>query len=509
MEQIEFGSQEKSTKFDQFSREELITKFTDLEDEYHRALKEIYRLKNKDLTDAQLSIILQEHLNELNQTMYGKSSERYKKRPSDRKNKKDPVSRIKKPSERYPNVTIRDLEVDSNPIPSCDACGKIMLKSPMTEDSEQLTVTPKKFEILRYKRSIYRCTCQSCMKTAPTVPRIIEGSTYSDEMIVDVSLSKYCDLIPIERYVQMASRSGLEKLPANSLYDLTHKFAFFVKEVYRQLKNEVLESRILRADETPHKMLEGSDKKSWYLWGFSTESVCYLEAFDTRSGDVASDILLNSKCEVLVSDVYSGYAKAIKLSNVERLKSGKNLIQNANCNAHARRNFYKIKDKYIEALFYLDHYHEIYNFEEKVGAGPPGEASQWREKMRPHFEAMRAQAMLELPRTFKGSKYQKALIYLLENFDNLTLCLKDPEIPIDNNLQERLLRSHVVGRKTWYGTHSEQGAETASILFSIVETCKLNGVNPREYFPALVRAILGRQKPLTPSQWKTLQTQKC
>ena len=85
-----------------------------------------------------------------------------------------------------------------------------------------------------------------------------------------------------------------------------------------------------------------------------------------------------------------------------------------------------------------------------------------------------------------GNKYFVALNYLLENFEGLTLCLEDPDVPLDNNLQERMLRSPVVGRKTWYGTHSEQGAETAAILFSIVETCKLNGVNPREYFPALI-----------------------
>lgn len=510
MEQIEFGSQDKSTKFDQFSRDELITKFTSLEDEYHRAIKEIYRLKYGNLTDEQLEMILQEHLNELNSAMYGASSERYKKRPNENKKKKSPASRIKKPSERYPNVTIRDFEVDADPIPACDACGKQMLKSGMTEDSEQLTVTPKKYEILRYHRNIYRCSCQSCMKTAPGAPRIIEGSTYSNEMILDVCLSKYCDLIPIERYVQMAARGGVPKLPANSLYDLTHKFAFFVKEVYRQLRQEVLEARVLHADETPHKMLEGSAKKSWYLWGFSTKSVCYLECHDTRSGDVASDILLNSKCEVLLTDVYSGYGKAIRLSNVERKASGKNLIQNANCNAHARRYFYKLRDKYPESRFYLDHYHEIYNLEDRLdeaalGGAPPGELLEWRKKMKTHFEAMKAQAQAELARYFKGSKYQKALSYFIDNYVGLTLCLEDFDIPLDNNLQERLLRSHVVGRKTWYGTHSEEGAETASILFSIVETCKLNGVNPREYFPDLVEMILQRQKPVTPAKWKTLK----
>lgn len=507
MEQLGFGPQDKSTKFDQFSKEELIEQNQILETELARSIKEIYRLKYKNLTDEQLNIVLSEHLNELNSAMYGASSERYKKRPNKNKKKAPPSSRIKKPSQRYPNVTIRDFEVDSSPIPACDACGKQMLKSGMTEDSEQLTVTPKKYEILKYKRSIYRCTCHSCMKTAPIVPRIIEGSTYSDEMIIDVVLSKYCDLIPIERYVQMAARGGVPKLPANSLYDLTHKFAFFVKEVYRQLKQEVLAARILHADETPHKMLEGSAKKSWYLWGFSTKTVCYLECHDTRSGDVASEILLNSQCEVLVTDVYSGYGKAIRLSNIERKASGKNQIRNANCNAHARRYFYKLRDKYPESRFYLDHYHEIYDLEDNTQSlGPPSERQEWRDKIKVHFEAMRVQATLELPRYFKGSKYQKALSYFIENYEGLTLCLTDPEIPLDNNLQERLLRSHVVGRKTWYGTHSEEGAETAAILFSIVETCKLNGVNPREYFPDLVEAILCRQKPFTPAQWKALET---
>jgi transposase len=510
VEQIDFGLSDKSTKLDQFTKDELISRFTSLEDEYHRAIKEIYRLKYKDLTEAQLNIVLQEHLAELNGAMYGASSERYKKRPVEKTKKKLPDLRIKRPSERYPNVNIRNILIESTPEPSCDACGKRMLASGMTEDSEQLTVTPKKYEILKYQRTIYRCTCHGCMKTADQLPRMIEGSTYSDEMIMDVTLSKYCDLIPIERYVQMAKRSGLPNLPSNSLYDLTHKFAFFVKQIYVELKNEVLRSRVLHADETPHKMLEGSAKKTWYLWGFSTKSVCYLECHDTRSGDVASEILLNSKCEVLVSDVYSGYGKAIRLANVERQRSGKNQIANANCNAHARRYFFKLRDKLPESHFYLDHYHEIYSLEARLKnaadqGDPPSELLTWREQMRCHFEAMRENALNELPRYFKGSKYEKALSYFVENYPGLTHCLGDADVALDNNLQERLLRPHVVGRKTWYGTHSEEGAETAAILFSLVETCKLNGVNPREYFPDLVEMILHRQKPVTPARWKALR----
>lgn len=505
MEQQELGSFANSTKLDQFSHTELVEKYETLEGEYSRILKEFYKLKDEKLSETQLNLILQEHLSELNSEKYNSKSERYKK-SNDRDDRDDQSKpkkpRVKKTSDRYPNIVVKDIPISSDPPPKCDACGEEMSDSGMTEDSEQLTVIPKKFEILRYKRSIYRCSCHSCMKTSPSPERIVPGSTYSDEMVLDVVLSKYCDLIPIHRYIQMARRGGLIDLPPNSLIDLTHKFAFFAKEAYRKIKAEVMQSRVLHADETPHRMLEGSDKKLWYLWGFSTEEACFLDCQDTRSGDVASELLQGSLCEVLVTDVFSGYSKATRVVNITRNLEGKASIENAHCNAHARRYFFKPRHKYKEAEFYLDHYHEIYNLNAESQGKPMDEVLRIRERMRPHFEAMKERALEELPRYPKENKYKKALNYYLENYKGLTLFLHEWDVPIDNNSQERLLRSHVVGRKTWYGTHSEQGAETAAIIFTLVETCKLNHVNPREYFPALVEMILSRKEPLTPAEWK-------
>lgn len=502
MELLDPSSSAQSNKLDSLSREELVRQHQVMRDEIDRLVRENYELRQVHLSDEQLQILTEEQLAALRDAFFGASSERYKKPERPKKEKGPAKPRVKRPSERYPNIPVREVPVTITPAPACEACGKQMSDSGMTEDSEQLTAIPKKFEIVRTKRSIYRCSCQSCMKTAPIPPRVIEGSTYSDEMILDVVLSKYCDLIPIERYKQMAERSGLIDLPANSLIDLTHKYAFFVKEVYRRIRDGVLASRVMNADETPHRMLEGSDKKFWYLWGFSTPNLCYLEAHDTRSGDVASDILVSSVCEMLVTDVYSGYGRAIRLANEERDKMGRVLIRNPNCNAHARRYFFKVRDHYKESHFFLDHYHEIYQLNAESKGKPPEEVLRLRLAMAPRFEAMKKQAMDELPRYPSGNRYAKALSYLLENYQGLTLFLSDAEVPIDNNAQERLLRSHVVGRKTWYGTHSEKGAETAAILFSIVETCKLNNVNPREYFADLTNAILSRQKALTPLEWK-------
>jgi len=502
MEQISLGNGSKSSKLETLSKEEVIQRYSVLESELARAIREIYQLRNQKISDEQLLLLMQEQLDSLRETQYGASSERWKKPVKKPAVPVPPKPRVKKPSERYPNIPIREQLITQTPAPHCPCCNKIMTDSGMTEDSEQLTVIPKKYEILKQMRAKFRCSCQGAVMTAPAPARIIPGSTYSDEMIVDVVLSKYCDLIPIERYAAMAGRGGLKDLPPQSLIEVTHGFADFVSPVYTLIKKGVLASRVLSADETPHRMLEGSDKKSWYLWGFSTPKHCFLECHDTRSGDVASEVLLKSRCEVLVTDVYSGYGKATRIANEQRLKFGLPRIRSAYCNSHSRRYFYKCWPKYKEAEFYLDHYHEIYQLNSCAKGQPPPRALELRAQMCPRFEAMKAKALEELASYPEKSKYAKALKYFLGNFDGLTLFLEDAAVPIDNNSQEGLLRNPVVGRKTWYGTHSERGALTAAILFTLVETCKLNHVNPREYFKWLVAELHAGRAPVTPYEFK-------
>ena len=503
MEQTQFNNISNSTKIDLLTKEELTQKYHIVVDELVRVIKENYELRNQNITDEQLNFILQEQLADLQNSLYGASSERYKK-PEDKKTEKsEPKPRIKQPSERYPNIPVREELVPFDEVPMCDACGKIMTDSGMTEESEQLNVIPKKFEIIRWVRPKFRCSCHACIKTPAVPPRIIEGSSYSDEMIIDVVSSKYCDLIPIERYVQMAARGGLMNLPPQSLIELTHYFANFVNPVYELIKTEILKSRVIHADETPHKMLEGSSTKSWYLWGFSTPTLCFLDCHDTRSGDIAIDILKESNCEVLVSDVYGGYDRAIRLINFERQQNQKKLIKGANCNAHARRYFYKVRHSYKEADFYLEYYHQIYQLNSDSKGKAHSKILELRNLMKAKFEAMKAKAEKEILHYPKG-KYKTALNYFLENYICLTVFLTDSEVSIDNNAQERLLRSHVVGRKTWYGTHSERGGKTAAKLFSIIETCKLNNVNPREYLKNLVQDLLQGKNPYTPKEFKDL-----
>ena len=129
-----------------------------------------------------------------------------------------------------------------------------------------------------------------------------------------------------------------------------------------------------------------------------------------------------------------------------------------------------------------------------------------RSQMTKYFESMKEQSEKDLRVVSSKSSLARALNYFLNNFDGLTVFIKIASIPIDNNSQERLLRNPVIGRKTWYGTHSIKGAKTAAVIFSLVESCKLNKVNPREYFKELVEQIHQKSDQLTP--WEYLQKKK-
>jgi hypothetical protein len=319
-------------------------------------------------------------------------------------------------------------------------------------------------------------------------------------MVVDVALSKYCDLIPMERYVQMAERGGVKGLPANTLIEGTHNLAEFLLPVYNKIKSEVMNSRVLHADETPHRMLEGDEKSNWYLWGFSTTSASYFEAHDTRSGSVAADIIKESQCEFLVSDVFSGYARAVTDSNVFRQEKNLPKIKNIYCNAHARRKFKESSQSFErESALFLWCYSKIYHLEKNKDF-------KHRRKWQSLYYRVMERFGLKIKSAYSAkSSLVKAIDYFMNNYSELTCFLKHDEIPIDNNSQERLMRNPVIGRKTWYGTHSKKGAETNAVLFSLVESCKINKVNPRDYFRDIVHAIHERRAVFTPAEYLTLK----
>ena len=442
--------------------------------------------------------------------MFDRSSE---KTPRPRKGKKNNSSNKKRtptnllPSERYPDAEIVEKHITPVKPPCCGCCGNTMTDSGMTETSEYLTVIPKKYLIVRQYRHKYRCAgCHGSIVTTPGLPRVVPGSAYSDELAVDATMSKYCDLIPMERYCDMAARQGFPGIPPHSLIGLTFKLAEFMRGIYEDLRRETLATKVLLADETPHRMLEGHERKTWFLWGFLGNDSCFYECHGTRSGDVASNVLTQSNCEVLLTDVYAGYRKAVREANELRAAKGKPMIAMAYCNSHARRGFKLGTDPGPpEAEFMLEHYRKIYQLEALAKSDPSNLIAEHREAMKPLFTAMYSHAQTCIEQFSNKSALGKAFNYFIGNYDGLTLFLDHPFVPIDNNASERNLRSHVVGRKTWLGTHSQEGAEAAAIHFSIVQSCKLIGLNPRLYYTKTIERLHSGKARLTPKAFSNEQ----
>ncbi|MBU6376042.1 MAG: IS66 family transposase [Bdellovibrionales bacterium] len=420
--------------------------------------------------------------------------------------------RLRLPSVRYPKAEVTEVHVAPERAPQCPCCSKEMKDSGLTETSEKVTVIPRKVLIERQIRHKFGCPhCHGAIVTAALPPSLVPGGSYSDALLMDVAIAKYFDLMPIQRYIRAAERCGVIGLPSASLIEGTHVLASRLRVVYRLLKQEVLREKVLNADETPHRMLEGADRDSWFFWGFLGKTAAYFEAHETRSGDVASEFLKASLCEYLVSDVYSGYAKAVRETNEGRAVKTLPSITCVYCNAHARRYFKKAKDAFAaESQFFIDRYMSIYFLESQLKKLrtkdphlPTERVLEIRGKMRQFYEQMKARAETEQFAYSDKSSIAKAMNYFLKNYEGLTLFLTHADLPIDNNAAERILRNPVIGRKTWYGTHSPQGAETAVVLFSIFESCKLNGVNPQAYLKRLVQSLHRGEPLFTPATYKT------
>lgn len=421
------------------------------------------------------------------------------------KNKGEGRGESKKlPSEKYPNIDVTDKIILQDQSPICDCCGESMSESGLYDTAEKLEVLPKKYIIERHKRAKYNCKkCHGSMKNTPAIPSIVPTSNYGDSFIIDVTLSKYCDLIPIERYTSIAGRENLFDLPANTMIGLTHHLANYLEVVYEKIKDEILSSPVLLADETPHRMLEGDKKKNWYLWGFFGQSGAYFEAQNTRSGEIARNLLKDSKAKYLVTDGYGGYTKAIREVKEQYSKEIIPIL----CNAHAYRYF---KDASItwesETKEIIILYKQIFELDRKGKKLDELSYNIIRKEMIPLFNKILDHCQKLKNNIMPGSGLDKAINYYINHFDELTCCTKNSIIPLENNLSERNLRPPVIGRKIWLGTHSKRGAKTNAILFSIVQSCKMCNINPRNYFPWIVKQLHYNKELKTPYEY-SMETQ--
>ena len=166
------------------------------------------------------------------------------------------------------------------------------------------------------------------------------------------------------------------------------------------------------------------------------------------------------------------------------------------CWAHVRREFLESEPKFPQAREVLVLIGELYQVEANCSDESSGEdrrLSERNEKSRPIIDRIKAWALDQKQKVLPESSLGKAISYMLGLWNGLIRFLDDPRIPLDNNATERVLRGVVVGRKNHYGSRSEKGTEVAAIMYTLMESAKLVGIDPKEHLRMAAMAALRKE----------------
>jgi transposase len=395
---------------------------------------------------------------------------------------------------------------------ACPCCGGAM--HVIGEDrSQRLDVIPAQHRVLVTRRPKYACrTCEGAVVQAPAPARLIEGGLPTERLVAHVIVAKYADHCPLYRQAQILARQGIA-IDRATLAFWTGYGAAEIKPVWRLMLEELLASTKLFIDETTAPVLDpgrGRTKKG-YFWalarddrpwqGSAPPAVVYSYAPGRRSDYALA--LLKGYSGVLQTDGYAGYRA---LADPKR--DGGPVIL-AFCWAHWRRLFFDLAKSppapiATEALKRIA---ELYEIEAEIrGESAEERRAVRQEKTKPLVEALKSWAEATLTRLAGGATVAQALRYGLKHWDGLVRFLDDGRIEIDSNTVERSMRPIALNRKNALFAGSDEGAQNWAMLASLIETCKLSGVNPEAYLTDVLTKLVNgwpnsRLAELTPWAW--------
>ena len=377
----------------------------------------------------------------------------------------------------------------------CD-CGSQRFKVG-EEISYKLKVEPAKAEILEIHRLKYGCACEDGIKIAPMPKMPIPKSIATPELLSWVITSKYCDALPLYRQQFILSRMNVEITRA-TLADWVIKCSELLEPVYEALKQHLVKSPCLQADETPIQVLNEPDRNPQnksYMWLYRTTAMLgspiILYDYQAGRGHEHPDTFLEGFAGYLQCDGYSAY---------KSLSTKRPTIKLVGCMAHLRRKFKEALDampknkqpphKISRAEHAIGMIKKLYIVEKHIKDLPAKERYRIRqEESKPIIDKLKKwldkQQPLVLPKALLG----KAITYAQNQWPYIIRYLDDGLLDIDNNAAERAIKPFVIGRKNWIFAQSVKGARASAILYSLAETAKANGMEPYAWFCRVLKEL--------------------
>ena len=372
-------------------------------------------------------------------------------------------------------------------------------------------------EVKAHKRVIQRqrfrrtCECASSPMevTAPPVARLFRGTPYGITFWARFLFELCVCLRPLGRIAAWMRAQGLTISPG-TLADSLRRFVPLFEPLFEAILAHQNEAILRHADETGWHVqeLRGEDRsnRAWLWTSVSDDAVCF-HIDQSRSAEAALKLFAEALPHtIVVCDRYSAYKRLV------RLLGGKVIL--AFCWSHVRRD-------YIEAAAgqerltqwcqeWIERIAEIFRLNEaRLEHYKPGRKRQiaaFRKaarKLKKALDRLFAHAEAELAALPEHAREGKALRSVLNHREGLCVFVDHPQVPLTNNVAERILRAPAIGRGLSFGSDSEDGAEFTAIMYSVVGTLSMNGIDVLRWLEAWLAACAenGRQPPDDLSLW--------
>ena len=347
-----------------------------------------------------------------------------------------------------------------------------------------------------------KCACPNCpdqgVLTVPA-PYALERALCGNSLLARVTVDKFVDHIPLNRQAKRMTREGFE-IGSNTLAGWIKGAGSLLGVLANAVKRNLLAGDYLQGDDTgfPVQDGEGGMLRKGRLWAFTDQEQVFYAFTPTKEGSFPTQLLDGFRGDLLLVDGGSEFNEAVREHGLER----------AGCWSHLRTYFFDARHHHPnEAALALTTIRDLFLIERVLHGKPPDEVLAHRRRdaaplVDGFFDWVRALSTTVRPKSTLGD----AVRYALNQENALRLHLEHGELPMHNNTSELMLRQAVVGRKNWLFARSEGGAEAAAILYTLVGSCMLQGVDPHAYlkdvFDRLPDHPVNRVDELTPLQWR-------
>lgn len=393
---------------------------------------------------------------------------------------------------------------------NCPACGGALRKIG-ADVTETLDYVPGRFKVIRHVREAFSCRACETVVQAPAPHHVIARGRAGAGLLAHIVVSKFDDHLPLYRQAEIYAREGVT-LETSTLSGWVGATAAALAPLVEALRRDVMASDVLHGDDTPVPVLApGAGKtKTGRLWTYVRDErphggerppgAMFFYSPDRKGERPIAH--LKDFTGVLHADGYAGFNGLYQRGR----------IVEAACWAHVRRKFFDVHAASGSevAKQALERIAVLYAVEAAIKGLAPDERRRRRQaQSKPSAEAFKAWAEEINPKLSARSELAAAFRYMLARWLALSRCFDDGRLSLDNNPAERVLRGVAIGRKNYLFAGSDKGGERAAAMYSLVETAKLNSIDPEAYLRDVLTCIadhpINRITELLPWHWATTQ----